>query len=416
MYGQVLPILIDEHNNVVDGYAVLEASKNLNIEYVLATRVTHLSKSKLRALRLSLNKLAELGEWDVEALQIELGDISLLEPDIDLDIPGFETADLDVLLADTSKDQEVDEDDDLPNLKKERQTVCREGDLWQLGNHRLAVGNALERRTYTSLMDGKEAQLTLTDPPYNVPIDGHVSGLGSAQHREFAFASGEMTGDEFPTFLTNVLQRATSVSVDGALVYVFMDWRHQRELLTAASTAALTQVNLCVWTKTNAGMGSFYRSQHELVYVGKKGVAPHINNIQLGKHGRNRTNVWPYAGMNTFHAERDELLAAHPTVKPVSMIADAICDSTNRGDIVLDPFVGSGTVFLAAERTGRWAFGIEIDADFCELAIDRWERKTGKKAIHSQTGLTRDELLDRRRPARKRSMPQKLRNTNGRGK
>ena len=410
-FGQIAPVLVDDQNAIIYGQEFYDAARVLDWKTIRVIRVSHLSELDIRKCRLFFEKISDLNEWDEDALHLEIQEIALLDPEIELDLPGFEAAEIDLVLSTLDVEQEVDEDDIVESLRSSTPTVCRVGDLWHLREHRLAVGDALESQTYAKLMDGKRAQLTLTDPPYNVRIAGHVSGLGSAQHREFAFASGEMTGDEFPTFLTNVLRCATSVSVNGALVYVFMDWRHQPDLLTAATAAALTQINLCVWTKTNAGMGSFYRSQHELVYVGKKGTAPHLNTIQLGKYGRNRTNVWSYAGMNTFHKDRDELLAAHPTVKPVAMIADAICDSTNRGDIVLDPFAGSGTIFLAAERTGRRAYGIEIDPEYCELAIDRWERKTGRKAIHSETGLTRDELLDRRRPARKRSMPDKLKNS-----
>lgn len=404
-FGQNIPILADDKGGIIYGEFIYEAAITLGWKTVNVIRIGHLTASEIRKYRLFLDKITDMTEWDTEALNAEIQEIALLDPDVRLEIPGFELAEIDIALSNKDEEQDVDEDDLAPATKVGRHSVCRTGDLWQLGDHLLIVGDALLPQTYENLLSGIQAQLVITDPPFNVPIHGHVSGLGTIRHAEFAVASGEMSEKEFREFLREFLRLCAASTCDGALFHVVMDWRHMKELLGAAQDVGLTHINLCVWVKTNAGMGSLYRSQHELVFVFKNGTASHVNNVQLGKYGRNRTNVWTYPGMNTFHAERDELLAAHPTVKPVAMIADAIRDCSNRGDVILDPFAGSGTVFLAAERTGRRAFGIEIDPEYCEVAIDRWETKTGQMAVHTASGLTREELKAQRPKARHRERP-----------
>ena len=223
--------------------------------------------------------------------------------------------------------------------------------------------------------------MLFTDPPYNVPIAGHVSGLGKTVHREFAEASGEMTKDEFVAFLTETLGTAAAQLRDGAIAYVCMDWRHMGELLTAGGATFDELKNLCVWNKTNGGMGTFYRSKHELVFAFKKGTAPHINNFSLGEGGRYRTNVWDYAGISSIGQNRSEDLAMHPTVKPVAMIADAMRDCSNRSGLVLDVFGGSGSTLIAAEDCGRKARLLELDPVYCDTIIERWEQLTGRKAL-----------------------------------
>lgn len=267
---------------------------------------------------------------------------------------------------------------------------------WQLDRYRLFCGSALERASFATLMDGAQADLIFVDPPYNVRIEGHASGLGAIHHREFAMASGEMTEGQYTLFLAVALKNLAQFSADGSVHYVCMDWRHQLELLTAAREAYSELLNLCVWVKSNAGMGSLYRSQHELVYVFKNGTAPHRNNIQLGRYGRNRTNVWTYPGATSFgrHGEEGNLLTLHPTIKPAALIADAILDCSARGDIVLDAFLGSGSTLIAAERVGRACYGIELDPLYVDTAIRRWQKFTGAKAIHAVTGKSFDELAD----------------------
>jgi DNA methylase len=229
------------------------------------------------------------------------------------------------------------------------------------------------------------AQIVFTDPPYNVPISGHVGGLGAIQHREFAMASGEMSPAEFTAFLQSVFGHLAAYSVDGAIHFQCMDWRHVSEIM-AAGTAAYTDLkNICVWAKNNGGMGSLYRSQHEFVFVFKSGTAPHINNVELGKHGRYRTNVWNYAGVNSFGGDRADL-TLHPTVKPVAMVADALRDCSHRKGNVLDAFVGSGTTLIAAEKTGRRGYGIEIDPAYCDVTVRRLLAVCGLEAVLEVTG------------------------------
>jgi DNA modification methylase len=273
--------------------------------------------------------------------------------------------------------------------------LTKPGDLWLLGDHhRLLCGNALEVTDYRTLMNDARAAMIFTDPPYNVKIDGHVSGLGTIRHREFAMAAGEMSETEFISFLTRGCSLMARYSIDGSIHYICMDWRHMFELLEAGRLAYTELKNVCVWTKDNAGMGSLYRSQHELVFVFKHGRAAHRNNVDLGRHGRYRTNVWRYAGINSFSRKTDEgnLMEIHPTVKPVAMVADAILDCSARGDIVLDPFLGSGTTLMAAERTGRICYGLELDPVYVDAAIRRWQAYTGGQVINASTGCSFDEM------------------------
>jgi DNA modification methylase len=287
--------------------------------------------------------------------------------------------------------------DDIPEVDRTAPAISVMGDLWLLGDHRLLCGDARDRGAYDVLMDGEVARTIFTDPPYNVPVDGHVSGLGNTKHREFAMASGEMSEADFIAFLETVLANMAAVSCDGALHYICMDWRHLYELLTAARSVYDGYKNLCVWAKNNAGMGSLYRSQHEEILLFKKGKAPHVNNVLLGRFGRNRSNLWRYEGANSFRPGRMDDLTTHPTVKPLDLVADAILDSSNRGDIVLDPFCGSGTTLLAAETTGRRARCMEIDPHYMDADIRRWETFSGAKACHGETGLSLGEMMKQRR-------------------
>jgi DNA modification methylase len=265
-----------------------------------------------------------------------------------------------------------------------------------LGKHRLLCEDARDHAAYEQLLTGDKAELVVTDPPYNVAIDGHVSGKGSICHREFVMASGEMTKEAFTTFLTDVFGCLAGNTTAGSIHYTFMDWRHVDEMMAAGKNAYTELKNLCVWTKTNAGMGTFYRSQHELVFVWKSGDAPHLNNFELGQHGRNRANVWHYAGVNTMRPGRLEELAMHPTVKPVAMIADAIKDCSRRGGLVLDPFCGSGTILIAAERTGRNARALELDPQYVDVAVRRWQKYAGKAATLAATGQSFEDVEEER--------------------
>jgi DNA modification methylase len=241
-------------------------------------------------------------------------------------------------------------------------------------------------------MRGEVADMGIHDPPYNVRVNGHVGGRGRTKHAEFAHASGEMTSERFTRFLTESLSPAANHSVDGAIHYVFMDWGHLAEVFAAGKIAFDELKNLCVWVKTNAGQGSFYRSQHELVLVFKHGTAPHENTFGLGSGGRGRTNVWRYPGVNTFRPGRMDELRMHPTVKPVALVVDAMRDCSRRGSIVLDGFAGSGTTIIAAEQIGRRAFCIEIEPRYVDVAVRRWQKMTGRDAMLEMTGQTFDEI------------------------
>jgi 16S rRNA G966 N2-methylase RsmD len=276
--------------------------------------------------------------------------------------------------------------------------------LWLLGkDHRLLCGNALEQIAYRTLLAGEAAQMVFTDPPYNVPIAGHVSGLGRMQHREFAMASGEMRAPEFTGFLNQVFGLLCQHSARASTHFVCMDWRHSHELLDAARGHYQLR-NTCVWAKDNAGMGSLYRSQHELVWVFQNGPGRAINNVQLGANGRYRTNVWHYPGLSSFRSGRDQQLEMHPTVKPVALVADAMLDCSRRGGIVLDPFAGSGTTIIAAQRTGRRGFAMEIDPVYVDVAIRRWQEVTGQQAVLATHGRTFTEVAAARREARERDI------------
>jgi DNA modification methylase len=312
--------------------------------------------------------------------------LSELELDFDLEVTGFEIAEIDVLIDGLDAINEPDPDDRLPAI--EATAISVSGDLWQLGKHRVLCGDSLISENYELLMDGAKADLVITDSPYNVPIDGHASGLGRVHHREFAMASGEMSTGEFTEFLRKAMTLSKQSSQPGSLAYYFMDFRHMRQILAAGTDVYGDLMNLCVWAKNNAGMGSFYRSGHELIFLFKNGGASHRNNIQLGKFGRYRTNVWNYPSANSFSRSGPEgdLLALHPTPKPVALIADAIKDSTSRGALVLDPFLGSGTAVIAAERTGRVCYGLELDPLYVDALIRRWQRRTRREAIHVESG------------------------------
>jgi len=297
-------------------------------------------------------------------------------------VTGFEVAEIDILLGNDEEPAEADAPfDDL--IKPD--PVSRPGDLWLLGNHKILCGSALEAGDYARLMGGDQAQMIFTDPPYNVRVKD-ISGLGKHKHAEFAMASGEMDRAEFLAFLGTALGHMADHSANGSIHFVCMDWRHIEELVTAGREAYTELKNICVWAKDNGGMGSLYRSQHEFVAVFKNGTAPHVNNIQLGVHGRYRTNLWKYAGQNTFHAGREDDLAAHPTIKPTALVADAILDCSAPAGIILDPFGGSGTTILAAESTSRHARLIELEPAYVDVAIRRWQKMTGKDAIHAETG------------------------------
>jgi len=343
--------------------------------------LAHLSPDELRAYALADNRIAESATWDNELLGVELD--HLLSVKFDLGLTGFSTTEIDLVLGET-KLGSGEAEPPVPAVPAK--AVSRAGDIWHLGPHRLICGDAQDPRTLTALMGEERADMLFTDPPYNVPIRGHVSGLGKHQHREFAFASGEMSRDEFTTFLAVTLAYAAGHLRDGGIAYVCMDWRHIGELLQAGELVFGEFKQLCVWNKTNAGMGTFYRSKHELIFVFKVGNAPHINNFGLGDTGRYRTNVWDYPGISSPTKTRDTELAMHPTVKPLQLVEDAVLDCSNRDGIVLDCFGGSGTTLIAAERPGRRARLVEIDPRYCDVIVERYIQETGEQVTLGPDG------------------------------
>lgn len=385
-FGFTNPVLIDRDNMVLAGHGRAAAAKLLGIEEVPCVRIEHMTPAEKRAYVLADNKLALNAGWDEDILAEELS--TLLESDLDFGIglTGFSIAEIDSLVEGACPEESGDpEEDRLPD--KDGPARCRPGDLWQLGRHRLFCGNALDAVAVSVLMDGEIARMVFTDPPYNVPIDGHVGGSGKIKHREFAMASGEMTDQQFTSFLRASFESMAAHSADGSIHYVCMDWRHMGEMLAAGEDVYSELKNLIVWVKDNGGMGTFYRSRHELIFAFKKGTAAHINTFELGQHGRYRTNVWQYRGVNTLKTGRMDELALHPTVKPVQMIADAIKDVSGRGDIVLDLFGGSGSTLIAAHKTGRCGYLMELDPIYCDRIIRRWETYAKDEAEQLACGI-----------------------------
>jgi DNA modification methylase len=390
-FGFTNPVLVDDTNTILAGHGRVAAAKLLGLTHVPTVRLAHLTAAERRAYVLADNKLAQNAGWDQDLLASELQ--GLIDLGFELEITGFSLAEIDLVL-DAAQERQmpgpVAPADVVPPLPT--QATTQRGDLWLCGRHRLLCGDARAQADYQALLQDEAVDLIFTDPPYNVPIDGHVSGLGRVQHRSFAMGVGEMSRDAFTGFLTETLGAAAATCRDGAIAFVCMDWRHMGELLAAGEQVFHELKNLCVWNKTNGGMGTFYRSKHELVFVFKVGDGLHVNSFGLGDTGRYRTNVWDYAGINAFGASRDADLAMHPTVKPVALVADAIRDCSRRGDIVLDSFGGSGTTLIAADQVGRRARLIEFDPLYCDTIVQRWQRINGKQATLSATGQSFEDV------------------------
>ncbi|MDO8431321.1 MAG: DNA methyltransferase [Candidatus Binatus sp.] len=392
-FGFNVPVLIDSKREVIAGHGRVLACKLLGRTEVPTISLQHLSDAQAKAFMIADNRLTENSVWDDRLLAEQLKELSVLDLDFSLEATGFEMGEIDLRIEGLDSPNEADEADDLSELPA-GPPVTRLGDLWLLGEHRVYCGSALDAQAYAALMGAERADLVFTDPPYNVPIAGNVSGLGTVRHREFKMASGEMSEAEFTNFLTQALSLLARYTARGSLHFVCMDWRHMEELLTAGRVAYTELKNLCVWAKDKGGMGSLYRSQHELVFVFKNGEVAHRNNVMLGVYGRNRCNLWQYPCATSFSRSGDEgnLLASHPTVKPVALVADAIMDASARRSIVLDGFLGSGTTVIAAERTGRRCFGLELDPLYVDTIVRRWQTFTRNDARHASSGKSFAEL------------------------
>ena len=371
---------------MVDGYTRLLAARALGLPQVPCIDVSHLSSEKVRLLALTLNRMAETGSWDMPELKLELAELAITE--IDLTLSGFSMPEIDIIISDAADDEEKEEAIPEPPLLP----VSVLGDHWHLGEHRVLCGNALEATDYARLMGSSRAAAVLTDPPYNVKIAGNVSGLGKTKHGEFQMGVGEMTRAQFEGFLTTPLEHCKGYLLAGSVIYAFIDWRSIDLLMAAAETAGLKHINTAVWYKGSGAMGAFLRSAHEFIGIFCNGESPRVNNVELGKHGRDRTNVWPYPGANKPGTSGAKALKDHPTPKNVEMCADALLDAMERGEIVIDPFLGSGTTLVAAERTSRVCYGIELEPRFVDVILRRWEELTGHEAVHAETGKTFAEI------------------------
>jgi DNA modification methylase len=394
-FGFNVPILVDRGGKILAGHGRYLAAQQLGLAQVPVIQLEHLSPEQARAFAIADNKLTENASWNDILLGEIFADLASLDLSFDLEVTGFSMGEIDLRIEGLEGGAASPDAAETVELPDPAQTaITQPGDLWELDGHRILCANALEAAAYEQLLGGRQADVIFSDPPFNVPIDHHVTGNGKTQHREFAMASGEMSSAEFTQFLRSAMALLAAHSRNGSIHFICMDWRHLPEILTAGSQVYTELKNLCVWVKDKGGMGSFYRSQHELVLVYKNGSAAYRNNIELGQHGRYRTNVWNYPGANTLSRQGTEgnLLAMHPTVKPIALVTDAILDCSARGDLVLDAFLGSGTTLLAAHRVGRICFGLEIDPLYVDTAIRRWQAMTGQSARLSRTGQSFDEL------------------------
>ncbi|HVX35069.1 MAG TPA: DNA methyltransferase [Hyphomicrobium sp.] len=396
--GFIDPVVIDEHNNVLAGILRCEVAAELGLETIPVIQINHMSEVEKRAYILAANRLAEDAGWDKDLLAIELGQLAVALPEagIEIEATGFSINDFDQIITDRS---DPAPDPAEPEIPARGRSVTRPGDLWLCHRSRLLCADALQPVSYSALMAGRRAAMTFTDFPYNVSISKHARGLGRSKHREFAIASGELSNAEFLRFLQTGFQLIADVSVDGSIVFSCIDWTHVQIMLEAGASVFSELKNICVWVKSNGGVGTFYRSRHELVCVFKVGSGPHINTFELGQYGRSRTNVWEYAGLNAFRSGRDDELAMHPTVKPVRMIADAMLDCSKPQSIVLDPFMGSGSTLLAGEIVGRHVYGLEIDPEYVDVSVRRWQAFTHRDAILESTGQTFEEVEAERNSA-----------------
>jgi DNA modification methylase len=387
-FGFRIPIVAKSDGSVVDGHLRLKAAKKLGMTEVPIVIADDLTDTQIKAFRLIANQSANWADWDEELLKLELEDLKNLN--FDLDLTGFDLSEVERLL----RNDDIEEDDyDEMSPEENAKPISKVGDLWILGEHRLLCGDSTKIEDVKKLMAGKIADMIFCDPPYNVCIN-NIIGLGSVHHEEFQMASGEMTEDEFINFLTIVFKNLVAVSKDGSIHYQCMDWKHIYEIMVAGRVAYSEFKQLCVWNKDNGGMGSFYRSKHELIFVFKNGTAKHTNNFELGQYNRYRTNVWDYAGMNSF-SEGDsghKLLKMHPTVKPVRLVADAILDCSLHGELILDLFGGSGTTLIACEETDRKCCMMELDPKYVDTIIRRWQKHTNQEAILETTGKTFEEV------------------------
>jgi DNA modification methylase len=393
-FGFNAPILVDNGNRVVAGHGRLEAAKRLKLAEAPVIRLEHLSEQQAKAYMLADNRLTDRSSWDDRKVAIVLKELSdIITLDFEIEATGFEAPEIDLRIQSLEpQDESTDSADEFEATRG--LPVSRPDDLWTLGGHRLLCGNALDPRAYDALLAGEKAAAVFTDPPDNVGVKGDVTGKSAEKQRELPTAVGEFTEDALRRHLVDAFDSMVSHSAEGATLFACMDWRHLLEIVSAIRALGCELIDLCVWVKTSGGMGSLYRSRHELVFVFGKRDTTRVNNVQLGKDGLNRTNVWNYPLARRGRTRGAEL---HPTIKPIAMVSDAILDVTQRGDIVLNPFCGSGTTILAAERTGRRGYAMDLDPGRVDTAIDRWHRVTKQTAVHASGKTFEETRAERRR-------------------
>jgi DNA modification methylase len=391
-FGFAVPVLVDEQERVIAGNARVEAAIQLGLSTVPVVTLSHLSTAQKQAFILAENKLATLAGWDKSVLRLEFAELGDLELDFDLEVTGFSDPEIDALTFGGAEHESGDKVVTSPGVP-----TSRLGDLWLLGRHRLLCGDATDPASLETLMGGEQARVVFQDPPYNVKIGGHVTGSG--RHGEFVMASGEMSDEEFTRFLERTFARTRDGLTPGGLAYVCMDFRHMRHVLDAAEKTGLQLLNLIVWDKGQGGMGAMYRSRHELIFLLSRGDGNHLNRVQLGKHGRDRHNVWCYPGVNGFGAERARAREMHPTVKPLALVRDALLDCSKQGDLVLDLFSGSGTTIIAAEDSGRRGAAMDLDPLYVDTTILRWQDFSGEEARLAASGRTYREVRAERSAA-----------------
>jgi len=378
LFGEQIPLLIDKNNAVVFGENLFLAATKLGFDKVSVIQIEDLSEKKINAFKIAYKKILSFGEFDINELRVELKELVVNLGFAPYDL-GYDTVEFDNLLfvdnsqSDKKCPPEI-ENIVIPNNVKK---IVRLGDLILLGRHKLYCGDSLDSNSYKILMCDEKADIIVTDPPYNVKIQNNVTN--QPHHEEFEQASGEMSDLEFENFLNTAFKNAKVYSKENSLHYIFMDWRHSYILQKALLDVFAKLLNICVWDKTKAGLGSFYRSQHEFCFVYQNGNGKYVNNIQLGKNGRNRSNIWQYQGMNISTKQAKKLSKLHPTVKTTAMLIDILLDASSVNEIVLDCFGGSGSTLIAAEECGRCARLIELSPHYCDVIIHRWEELTGKK-------------------------------------
>lgn len=394
-FGFRVPVLLSTDNEAIDGHVRIEAARQLGLKSVPAIRCADLTEVEVRALRIAVNRTQETGEWDEQVLRLEFE--YLLAEDFDLTITGFEIPEIDrILVLDGDGAGEADPLDNVS--RQEGPVISIPGDVWLLGPHRICCGNARDAALMKKMVGDETVDAVFTDPPYNVPVNGHVR-VERGKFAEFGEASGEMSQSEYREFLHQTSANMASVVKPGGILFLCIDWRHDHVLRTVLAGVGLDLLNVCVWAKDRPGMGSFYRSQHEFVLVARRPGASHMNNVQLGKHGRNRSNIWRFAGATGGASAAEDDFSLHPTVKPVRLVRDAILDVTAIDEVVLDPFLGSGSTLLAAELARRVCLGVELSPAYVDVAVRRWEEMTGRTAVHAETGMGFAEVGAQRRAA-----------------